>query len=372
MKILILGGTGAMGISLTAILNDGKNEIFVTSRSNYENKKNVQFLKGNAQDYTFLKKITEDYYDCIIDFMDYLTPTFEKNIKLLLKATKQYIFLSSSRVYADSQNPITEQSKRLIDVYQNQMFMDMDEYPLHKAEQENLLKEICQSNNTTKYTIIRPYITYNKDRLQLGVAEKERWLYRALKGRTIVFPKDVGNHITTLTYGYDVALMMSKLIQNPNAYNETFHIAGSKAMLWNDILQIYCYIIEKCTKKKPKVCILNDSKEYMQVLRCDYQMIYDRLYDRRFDNKKIDSVYEDIVGKKYCYLEPKEGLEKCLKEFINNPVWRYVDPRDEAYFDHLTGEVTSLKEFNGLKRKIKYIFYRMLPRKLFLFIGTKK
>ena len=40
---------------------------------------------------------------------------------------------------------------------------------------------------------------------QLGVLEKELWLYRALNGRTIVFSKDIAEKSTTLTYGYDVA-----------------------------------------------------------------------------------------------------------------------------------------------------------------------
>ena len=53
--------------------------------------------------------------------------------------------------------------------------------------EENLLFN-SEKNN---FTIIRPTITYNTQRLQLGVLEKENWLYRALHGRAIVFSDDV-------------------------------------------------------------------------------------------------------------------------------------------------------------------------------------
>ena len=56
---------------------------------------------------------------------------------------------------------------------------------LTKALQENLLRASGYKN----WTIVRPYITFSDIRLQLGVYEKEQWLYRALQGRAIVSRK---------------------------------------------------------------------------------------------------------------------------------------------------------------------------------------
>lgn len=47
--------------------------------------------------------------------------------------------MSSSRVYADSQTPITENSPRLLDVYKEEEYLKTDEYALSKARQEDIL-----------------------------------------------------------------------------------------------------------------------------------------------------------------------------------------------------------------------------------------
>ena len=85
--------------------------------------------------------------------------------------------------YANENGRITEKSKRLLDVCTDEEYLKTDEYALTKVRQENILLSSGKKN----WTIIRPYITYNVERLQLGVYEKENWLYRALHGRSIVF-----------------------------------------------------------------------------------------------------------------------------------------------------------------------------------------
>lgn len=52
-----------------------------------------------------------------------------------------------------------------------------------KARQEDILYQSGFSN----YTIVRPSVTYNTYRLQLGALEKENWLYRALKVDVLFF-----------------------------------------------------------------------------------------------------------------------------------------------------------------------------------------
>ena len=98
-------------------------------------------------------------------------------------------------VYADSKTLITEESPRLLDVCKDRSYLKTDEYALAKAREENILLESMQKN----WTIIRPYITYNVERLQLGAIEKDIWLHRALHDRSIPLPKDVATHQTTMT-----------------------------------------------------------------------------------------------------------------------------------------------------------------------------
>ena len=53
MEILILGGTGAMGVPLVKLLAKD-NKLFVTTRSQKENKGNITYIQGNAKDREYL------------------------------------------------------------------------------------------------------------------------------------------------------------------------------------------------------------------------------------------------------------------------------------------------------------------------------
>ena len=188
MKVLILGGTGAMGLHLVDFFKKTNAEVFVTSRKSRMSERNVKYIHGNARDFNFIQDLLTNSWDVIVDFMVYNTITFQKHIDLILNATSHYIFLSSSRVYADTKEElISESSSRLLDVIDDENYLSTDDYALTKARQEEVLKKSKKLN----WTIVRPYITYSENKFQLGVFEKEDWLYRALKGRTIVFSYEI-------------------------------------------------------------------------------------------------------------------------------------------------------------------------------------
>ena len=199
MKILILGGTGPMGVHLTNLLGEERHDVFVTSRSKHDDSDQVKYLQGNARDTDFLTDILKSPWDAIVDFMSYGTEEFSSRMNLLLESADQYVFLSSARVYSQSDVPITEETPRLLDVSTDEAYLETDEYALAKARQENLLRDSGREN----WTVIRPSITFSEDRLQLGALEKEAWLFRALHGRSIVFSDDIADKLTTMTYGRD-------------------------------------------------------------------------------------------------------------------------------------------------------------------------
>lgn len=352
MKILVLGGTGAMGTPLISLLCKTENEVYVTSRSKRESKENIHYLQGNAHEDEFFKKLLEEFYDVIVDFMVYSSKDLQKKLSLLLSKTNQYIFMSSSRVYAQTQGKITEDSLRLLDSHVDEEYLKTDEYALAKAREENLLR----NSGKTNWTIIRPYITYNNQRLQLGVYEKENWLYRALHDRTIVFPKDIAECTTSLTYGSDVAVAIMKLIGNPLAYGEAFHIVTQQTATWKEILEIYLTVIEEETGKRPKVMFVENS-EGLQKVWNSAQIKYDRLYDRKFSSEKISSVCGKIQ-----YKELKEGLRECLKKFLEEPNWLTLNYKYEAWADKMAKEHTPLREIQGTKNKLRYIKNRYIDK----------
>ena len=350
MKVLILGGTGAMGKPLVELLNNNNTVVVVTSRSKKQAYGNVVFVQGNAKDDLFLNELLNEEFDAIIDFMVYPSSQFKNRIENLLEHTKQYFYFSSSRVYAESKVNLTEDSPRLLDVCNDKEYIVTDEYALAKAREEDVLRNSSYNN----WTIIRPYITYNSQRLQLGVYEKENWLYRVLKGRTIVLPSDIANCQTTLTYGQDVANAIVKLIGNPNAFGETFHIVTEEHHTWAEVLEMYCDILQEKMGKRPKVKFV-DNSDKLQLVWNQYQIKYDRLYNRTFDNSKIKCIC-GING----FTPLKEGLIKSIDDFLSSPKWLGYNWKCEAYFDRVAKERTSLYEMTSIKAKFKYLLFRYL------------
>lgn len=241
MKVLVLGGTGAMGVHLVQKLANQNCDVHVTSRSCGKKLKNITYIVGDAKDDNFLQQLLNQRWDSIVDFMIYSTSQFQKRCELFLNATEHYFFISSSRVYADSSTPLTENSPRLLDIIKDEQYLATDEYALTKARQENLLFK----NEKKNWTIIRPYITYNTERLQFGVLEKEDWLYRGVHGRTIVTAKDIQTKRTTLTSGKDVAMAMAALIGNKKAQGEAFHITTDDSLTWYEVANIYQSVLNK-------------------------------------------------------------------------------------------------------------------------------
>lgn len=353
MKILVLGGTGTMGKDLVNFLASRKEEVYVTSRrQRMSNDENIHYIQADAMNIETIAGLLETHYDCVVDFMYYKTNQFQERAETLLGNTEQYIFLSSCRVYAESKGIITEDSPRLLDVSTDTDFLATDEYPLAKAREENILIESGKNN----WTIVRPYITYNSDKLQMGFYEKEMWLSRLLESRTIVFPNDIKSQQTTMMHGRDVAQAICDIIGKSNCYGQIYNISyNGDRMTWGEVLNVYINVFEQVTGIHPKIQYVDNCEEIAYVSKRKYQAIYDRLYNRAFDSEKIASVSPNIKDA----ISMKEGLEKALVDFLNGP--RIFGPRNwvyEGYIDRVAHEHTSLALVQGYKNKIKYSLAR--------------
>lgn len=338
-----------MGIHLAEILKR-QHEVFITSRTREGGDEHLKYIKGNAKDDSFLMELLKSKWDAIVDFMVYTTKEFEQRIYNLLESGAHYFYLSSARVFADSSSIlIREESPRLLDTTEDNIYLQTEEYALSKAREENILK----SSRYDNWTIIRPYITYAENRLQLGVLEKEEWLYRAIHGRSIVINEEILEKTTTLTYGADVSSAMSLLIGNENAKRESFNITTDEGITWGEVLDIYSRTIESVTGRSVNI----KPVPLDTFIKCRpygiYQIRYDRMYNRRFDNSKILKATGKID-----WLQPKEGLTKCLQDFLQHPSFLPIDWHSEVIKDQLSKQYASLSEISGAKEKIKYIIKR--------------
>ncbi len=344
-KVLLLGGTGALGAHLAEILAEQGCQVYVTSRSEHDDVPGICYLKGDAQDIGFFRKLTQSRWDAIVDFMVYGPIAFQQRLTKFLEMTDQYVFLSSSRVYADAHGQlITENSPRLLDTVTDDAYLKTSEYALAKARAENALR----ASGSTNWTIIRPYVTFSEQRLQLGTLEKEHWLKRVLEGKPIVFSDDVAARTTTLTYGRDVARGMASLIGRKEALGECFHITSSKSLVWRDVLEIYVRVIREVTGRACPVVMTRNSCQLNTPGK--YQVLYDRLFDRRFDNTKIGR-FIDVS----TFRDPVEALESCLRAFLAAPKFLKVNELLESLHDKACGALPTVSGGYTVERNVQIL-----------------
>jgi nucleoside-diphosphate-sugar epimerase len=351
MRVLVLGGTGAIGSHLSVALAKKGHEVVVTSRSPRRPKNNLTYVHGDAHRDDFLTPLLVRGWQCIVDFLNYQSAAFASRVDGLLASSEQYLFLSSSRVFAESAVPITEDSARLLDVTTDRRFLESDEYAIAKARQEDLLFRHRDRN----WTIIRPYITYDAYRLQLGILEKEEWLARVLRGGPILFPCPMLDCRTTMTSGRDVAQAIVAMVGEPKAYGQAFNVTSRESHTWQDVLDIYVRLINDLTGDAPRVHLC-DLSAFEDVFPRHYQIHCDRLFNRVFNNERVVQL---TGGTSFSGLAV--GLRESMTAFFSRRSFRYVDYRVEGKADRVAGHWMSPLSAPSARAAIRYLRSRLLP-----------
>ncbi len=295
-KILILGGTGAIGTYLVNELKNTDYDVYITSRSPHQNENNIHYIIGNAKNKFFLQDIFKQNFDCIVDFMAYKTFEFIDRYKDMLSSTKQYIFVSSYRVYADNGlNPLNENSPKLLDVATDETFLSSDDYSLEKARQEQILYDSKFKN----YTIIRPSITFSQHRFQLGTIEADIIIHRTLKNKPIIFPTEMLDKYAAVSWAGNTGKMIKSLILNPETYTQAYNVSSAEKLTWRDIIGLYNkYIGLKIYEV--------DLNTYIKIMKGPYQVKYDRMFNRIMDNSKILKIMN-------CKADDLTSISEALK-----------------------------------------------------------
>ncbi len=350
MRVLLLGGTGAMGTPLAQKLAVKGYDVYITSRKKHDDTDHIRYIIGNAMDDYFLEELLLKGFDVIVDFMIYTEEELRKRIERFLKSCSQYVFLSSCRVYAPSDSLLTEKSSRLLDVCNDDDYLKTNEYAIAKAREENIIF----SQKLNNWTIIRPSLTYNVGRLQLGCYELSEWLSRIKNKKSIVFQHDLENVQVSLTHGDDVARVMALIVGNDNALGEVIQIASPEIKSWKEILMIYLKTLEEADINYT-LKWQNDSRTVSKILNREWRRKYATMVDRRFDSSKADK----ICGMKIEYTPMEIGLYKCLNKTIACDNKYDVNLKLEAYLDRISKN--SKIKTDSFKEWLKYSIYRYTP-----------
>lgn len=285
-RVLLLGGTGAMGKHLAPLLAQQGHQVDVVYTFYGEcavDAPNLHYIKADAKDSAVLGGLLSKNYDAVYDFLIHPSNEIDYYLPKILENTGQFIYFSTYRIYANEEHPIRETSPRLWDKSPDPFLKLSDDYCIYKAKGEDLLHATKRLN----YTIVRPSITYSLMRYQLVTLEAHDTVGRARLGKKALLPIQAKNVQGTMTWAGDSARMLAGLLFNEKALGQTYSITTAEHRSWGEIADYYKDLVGLQVEWVDKEYYLRAISNDPYWLGPRRQLDYDRLYDRIMDNTKI-------------------------------------------------------------------------------------
>lgn len=246
MKILLIGGTGFIGINFLKKYSSSY-DITVIQRKinklNLEKFDTVNFVECDITNSNIQKIILTENPEVVIILAGFIglkncqenpQKSFHTNVfgiyNILEACTKikpKIIFLSSREVYGDS---INSQSN------ENDNLNPKNVYGLSKMLGELLIKKVCKYNQIN-FIILRPTNVYGPD----GSTGLNKIIKSALVDKKIIV--NGGDQIINPVYVEDVTNCIHKIIQTKKLKNIVMNIGGLNSISLNQFVNHICEII---------------------------------------------------------------------------------------------------------------------------------
>lgn len=211
MRILVMGGTRFIGVSLTKILTTQGHSVVLLNRGNKPAPVDgVEQIKCDRTNHAQLKeKLAGQKFDAIFDNTGRELADTKPLVELFKDQIAHFIYVSSAGVYLPSeQMPHREDDP-------------LDPQSRHKGKYET---EAYLKAEGVPFTSIRPTYIYGSGNYN----DLEAWFFdRLLRNRPILIP-DHGLHITQFGHVEDLAIAMSKVLGNSQAIGQIYNVSGDR------------------------------------------------------------------------------------------------------------------------------------------------
>lgn len=309
MKILFIGGTGVISHACSQLCLEKGFELYLLNRGTSIRPvpEGCRVFRNDINDVEVVREhLARQSFDVVVDWIAYTPDQIQRDFKLFVEATAQYIFISSAAVYQrpPERLPITE---------------DM---PLHNSiwkyaqEKINCEKELMNlyEKNRFPVTIIRPSHTYDQTKIPLygGTAVLERMR----NGQPIIIHGD-GTSLWPLTHHHDFAKGFVGLLGKRETIGQAFHITSDETLTWN---AIYHHLAEAMGIPANILHIPSDF-----INRCDSEwgdgLLGDKSHSMIFDNTKIKSLVPEFRAE----IPFRQGAKEIVDWYLADPVRMQVD-----------------------------------------------
>jgi nucleoside-diphosphate-sugar epimerase len=217
MRILIMGGTRFIGVSLTQLLLDQGHDITLFNRGNKPAPANVNQIHGDRTNATDLKeKLTNTEFDAVFDNNGRELSDTQPLAEIFKDRVQHFVYMSSAGVYLKSdQMPHVEGDA-------------IDPKSRHKGKHDT---ETYLAEQGLPFTSIRPVYIYGPQNYN----DLEAWFFdRIVRDRAIPIPSH-GQHFTQFGHVKDLAQAMTQVLGNPKAIGQIYNISGDRAVTFDGL-----------------------------------------------------------------------------------------------------------------------------------------
>lgn len=323
MRILFIGGTGAISPASVDLSIQRGNEVYVLNRGNHLDRVSplAKPLLADCNDEAAVRKAIGDLtFDVVADFHVFTAEDIQRAVRLFKGRTKQYFMISSATVYK-------KPSEHYLITEDAELGNDLSRYAINKLAAENELRKELQ--NGFPGVIVRPSLTYADwfPIMSLRGSTPYSIIDRMRSGKEIVVQGD-GTSFWTITHNTDFAKGFVGLFGNEKAIGEAFHITQDEVLDWN---RIYTLLGKAAGVDIRIVHVATDfiSEVYPELKE---GLAGDHSLSLVFDNTKI----KKFVPGFQCTVPFAEGAKRSVAWFDADPAARHIaDPEFDRRMDHL-------------------------------------
>ncbi|WP_119070689.1 SDR family oxidoreductase [Aggregatilinea lenta] len=320
MKVLFIGGTGNISVSVSKLALARGIELTLLNRGQHQPIEGAESVTADINQPDQVRKALGDRrFDVVVNWIAYVEPEIERDLDLFRDRCGQYIFISSASVYQKPLTyPIITESTPLANPYW--------QYSRDKIACEERLVRAYREEGCP-ITIVRPSHTYDT-RIPVAVGNWASYLIpqRMLEGKPVVVHGD-GTSLWTLTHSEDFAKGFVGLLGHPQAIGHAVHITSDYVLTWG---QIYEQIGAALGVEPNVVHIPSD-----MIARIDPAtgagLLGDKMWCALFDNSKIKGLVPNYVAT----IPFHQGIRRTLDWFQADERRMQVGAEDHAQLDRI-------------------------------------
>ena len=294
LSVLYVGGTGQISLPCVEASAAAGHKVTVLNRgkTSVPLPKGVEALVGDMNDDTY-GTLGDRHFDVVAQFRLYAPGQMKRDIATFTGKTGQYVFISSASVY---QKPVRHYLMTERTPQDNPYW----EYSRKKTACETTLRD----QTGLDYTIVRPSHTV-RTAMPIEVGDADNAIRRMIAGKPVIVTGD-GSSLWTLTRSVDVARAFVRLLGNPKAINDDFHITTDRGFTWNQIHDAIArgFGVEAIHAHVPTDVLVAYQREW------EGPLMGDKTWSALFDNSKV----KGVVGP----FDASENIDEILHDSVTH------------------------------------------------------